>query len=82
MSTLEPDIWSALTELEGKIEAQHNNLSQKIENVDAKTAVFLKVLEADEDEDAEISGCGGTTQKSHSSCEHECFPRTSNIFLN
>lgn len=69
MSTLEPDIWSALTELEGKIEGQHNILSQKIENVDAKTEAFVKVLEApDEDEDAEMSGCGDSSHKSRSLC--------------
>ncbi|GFH50479.1 predicted protein [Chaetoceros tenuissimus] len=79
-STLEPDVWSALAELEGKIDAEHNNLSQKIENVDAKTAAFVKVLEADEDEDSEMSGCGHTTHKSHSSCEHECCPSCTKNF--
>lgn len=66
------DNWAALTELEGKIEGQHNSLSQKIENVDAKTEAFVKVLEAAEDEDAEMSGCGDSTHKRHSLCQHEC----------
>lgn len=79
-STLEPDVWSALTELEGKIEAQYNNLSQKIENVDAKAAAIVQVLEADEGEDAEMSGCGDTTHKSHSSDKHECCSHCTNNF--
>lgn len=79
-STLEPDLWSALIELEGKVEQQHNFFSQKISNVDAKTDTILKLLEDEDDpEDSEMGGCGSSTHKKESH-QHECCPSCTDNF--
>lgn len=69
-SSFASDIWSALLELEGKVDAQLAFISQKMDNAERRTGALVKLLEG-EDDDLEMSGCGDL-YKSHTPGEHDC----------